>query len=387
MKKRIFKKSRPKAVEEKIEDIQFNIHKFNNRPRPTDKRLIMMIGCFSEFGCEIVGCMYCIPRTKQIYPGRYTIAVGWYGREYLYRHLVDEFWEIKEEHQWLRDYCNAFHHSSKNLKKLEHSLAKHGVVFPSSFLGSIAMGNICNDCKAFWGGVEKITECVKCKSKRVVQSIMGDTEFYKPQAIRIPTPSEEKMEKAKTYLKSNPVGVFARDRITYGRNLQPEFYVKLIESLEKMGYDPIWLGEKQNTLECPVDHIIDMSRKPEARDLELTLAIVSQLKFTVQFWTASTRLAAITGVPYLLFESPEQIFGSRGQEGIRINLVTFGPKKLCISHYLNVYNDHDAGIDLVERCVNEMEAGNYKDVIGLIDSEEATKHIKKANVQKVISDE
>jgi len=383
MKKRIFKNVRTQVIEEKIEGIKFNVYKFNKKERPADRRLTMMICCFSEFGCEIVGCMYCIPRVTQIYPGRYRIAVGWYGREYLYRHLVDEFWEIKEEHQWLRDYCNAFHHSSKNLKKLENSLSEYGIVLPSSFLGSIAMGNICNDCKAFWGGTDKVTECVKCQSKRVVQSIMGDTDFYKPQAIRIPQPSKEKVEIAKGYLKPNPVGIFARDRITYGRNLQPEFYIKLITLLEQMGYNPIWMGEKQNTLKCPVDHIIDMSRKPEARDLELTLAIVSQLKFTVQFWTASTRLAAIMGVPYLLFESPEQIYGSKGQEGIRINLVTFGPKKLCISHYLNVYNNHKTAIDLVKRCVNEMEEGNYEDVIGMIDSEIATRHIKETNVQKV----
>jgi hypothetical protein len=43
---------------------------------------------------------------------------------------------------------------------------------------------------------------------------------------------------------------------------------------------------------------MDFSRLPEARDLELTLAIISQLQFTVQFWTASTRLAAMVGTPF-----------------------------------------------------------------------------------------
>ena len=67
-----------------------------------------------------------------------------------------------------------------------------------------------------------------------------------------------------------------------------------------MDYNPIWLGEKQSTLACPVSDVVDMTRKPEARDLELTLAIVSQLEFTIQFWTASTRLSALVGTPYLV---------------------------------------------------------------------------------------
>jgi alkanesulfonate monooxygenase SsuD/methylene tetrahydromethanopterin reductase-like flavin-dependent oxidoreductase (luciferase family) len=50
---------------------------------------------------------------------------------------------------------------------------------------------------------------------------------------------------AKQYLKPNSVGIFARGRAMYGRNLSPEFYVNLIKMLEDLGYNPIWLGEKQ----------------------------------------------------------------------------------------------------------------------------------------------
>ena len=181
----------------------------------------------------------------------------------------------------------------------------------------------------------------------------------------------------------NPVGIFARDRKTYGRNLQPEFYVKLIKLLEDRGYAPIWLGEEQTTLACPMDHITDMSRMEESQYLELTLAIVSQLKFTTQFWTASTRLAAIMGTPYLIFESPEQIFG-RGQEGFRLNLATFADnRKMCLSHYLNVFNDNDAAIDLVGKCVGEMEDGNYEDVIGMIDNKEVTAQMREQNLRRI----
>ena len=60
--------------EEELEDIQFNIHKLNNRPKPTDRRQILIVGCFSEFGCETVGILYCLPRIFQQYPGKYKIV-------------------------------------------------------------------------------------------------------------------------------------------------------------------------------------------------------------------------------------------------------------------------------------------------------------------------
>ena len=65
---------------------------------------------------------------------------------------------------------------------------------------------------------------------------------------------------------------------------------------------------------------------PNARDLEQTLAIVCGCEFPVQFWTASTRLAGVMGVPYLLFESPDQIWG-QGQEGYRRNLCDLWAKQ------------------------------------------------------------
>jgi hypothetical protein len=104
----------------------------------------------------------------------------------------------------------------------------------------------------------------------------------------------------------------------------------------------------------------------ESRDLESTLAIISRCKFTVQFWTASSRLAGLMGVPYLLFESPDQIWGG-GQEGIRRNLCDFGPRKLSINHYLNVYDDNASGLSVVGECISQMERGDYSDHMGMVD--------------------
>lgn len=360
-------------VEEKKQNLGFNLIKLNTRVRPKDPREILIISCFSEFGCESVGALYCIPRIIKDHPSKYKIIVGWHGREYLYRHLADEFWELKPEHMWLREHARAFHHSSTNLKKLESSLKEHGTLVPSKYLGHIAISAKCMDCKLFYNTVYENSRydkktCMRCNSSNVIPPILGDVSYWKPKAVKIPLPSQEKIKIVKKYLGKNPVAIFARARKCYGRNLQPEFYINLISLLREKGYDPIWLGEKVSTFPCPVSDVVDFSRMDESRDLELTLAIISQCKFTVQFWTASSRFAGIMGIPYLLFESPDQIWG-KGQEGIRRNLCDFGPRKLSINHYLNIYNDNIKGIEIVKKCIEEMEEGNYQDHIGLVEKE------------------
>lgn len=361
-----------RANETKLGEVTFTVHKLNNRPRPTKPDRIKIISCFSEFGCEVLGCLYCIPRLLKRYPGQYVIAMGWYGREYLYRHLVDEFWEIDEEFMWLRDYTRAFHHVSENLKKIEEAATVHGHVIPAAALGKYAIANMCRTCGKFWQEWRKRYDaCPVCKSTVLVKSIFTDIATYKPQARRIPRPRQDLLDWAKTVVKPNSVGVFARGRKTYGRNLQPEFYIKLIGLLEEMGHNVIWLGEKQSTLPCPVEHVVDFSRMPESRDLERTLAIICNLDFTIQFWTASTRLAGMMGVPFLLFESPEQIYVSTSgimgaQEGKRLELCSFGPKKVVLSHYHNVYEDNAAALKLVERAVSEMKEDNWEDILGLV---------------------
>jgi hypothetical protein len=371
-----------KEKEEKLVELGFNIHKFNARPKPIDPKRILIISAFSEFGCETLGILYCIPRIMMQHPGHYIIVMGWYGREYLYRHLVDEFWELKEEFQWLRDYAKAFHNDSKNIAKLEESVKSLGMLYPCKILAMDVVFNRCNTCKKVFNINEGTDKCPVCGSEDILKALFSDVNFWKKLAIKVPSPSKEATSKIEKYLKPNMVGIFARGRSTYNRNLQPDFYEKLIYLLEKMGYNPIWLGEKQSTQPCPVDHIVDFSRMPESRDLEQTLAIVSKCEFTIQFWTASTRLAGIMGVPYLLFESPDQIFGN-GQEGYRRNLCDFGLRKLCISHFINVYENHEKALEVVQQCIKEMENGDYKDVFGLIDRQEVVEEMRNQNKQRI----
>jgi predicted Zn-ribbon and HTH transcriptional regulator len=372
--------------EEKIEDIKFNIYKLNGRQRPKDSRQILVVCCFSEFGCETVGATYCIPRIMRDHPSKYKIIVGWYGREYLYRHLADEFWEVKQEHMWLREHARAFHYESKNLEKTEDALNEFGVVVPSAYLGKVSIAAKCFNCLLFYntyyknGRYDKST-CPRCKSSNILNPIFGDVNYWKPRAVRIPEPSLSKQQSVKKYLGEKPVAIFARARKCYGRNLQPSFYEGLIALLRSKGYDPIWMGEKVSTLPCPVSDVIDFSRMDESKDLESTFAIIKQCKFTVQFWTASSRLAGLMGVPYLLFESPDQIWGY-GQEGIRRNLCDFGPRKLSINHYLNVYQNNEKGLKIVKENIEEMEEGNWDDHIGLVE-DEIVRKMKKENDKRI----
>jgi hypothetical protein len=375
------------SKEEPLEDIKFNIYKFNNRPKPEDKRQKMIICSFSEFGCETLGCLYCVPNFIKDYPGKYKILVGWYGRKYLYQHLVDEFWEIKSEHMWLREYSRAFHHQSKNLSKIEKSLKQHGIVVPSNYMGKIALCSRCLDCRYLFSHAHQINVskdiCPKCNSKNVIPPLIEDIEYWKPKATKLPEPESSKNDYILKFIKKPCVGIFARGRKCYGRNLQPEFYIKLIKLLEDMGYNPIWLGEKVSTLPCPVPHILDFSRMEESKDLEYTLSIIKNCEFTIQFWTASTRLSGMQGVPYILFESPDQIWGQRGQEGIRRNLCDFGPRKLSVNHFLNVYNDNDKGIEVVKRCIEELNNKNYEDNIGLVEDYNLVLQMKKENDKRI----
>lgn len=371
-----------RSTEPRVPSVKFTVHKFNGRPHPKDRKRVVIASCFSEFGCEMIGCLYCLPKVTRRYPGRYIIAMGWHGRAYLYRHLVDEFWEIDEEFMGLRDFCYAFHHNSRTLKLIEESASIHGTVLPSVLVGTFSVTNFCRTCGFIWGEWKKLEDkCPRCKSTVIVPSIFGGPTEYKKQVVRTPKPGAAATMLADRLVGDNCVGIFARDRKTYGRNLSADFYAKLIELVESQGFQVVWMGEKQSTLQCPVDHVYDHSRSPLSRDLELTFAMISKMKFTIQFWTASSRLAGIMGTPYILFESPEQIYSTGnwpGQEGRRLELTTFGPRKVVISHYLSVVEDQPEALRLVSQAIEEIQSGDESDIIGLVED--------RANVEEMRAD-
>jgi hypothetical protein len=365
-----------KELEPHVNEIKFKVHKFNNRPKP-NRRNIVIFPCFSEFGTEVLGTLYCIPRLMQSkYMGKYSIVVGWHGRKFLYKNIVDEFWELGEEHQWLRKYCRAFHHDSKNLYRIERNICKMGHLVSPLELGTTATYPKLEKClvSGCTGGIISNTagqKCDKCEAIFPAIGLFENPIYYKKDA-RWPVINEEKKVYYNKYIKPNSVGITARNRDAYGRNLPVDFYKRLISLLENKGYNPVWIGEKETILPCPYPHIQDFSITDDAKDLENTLALVSQLKFTIQFWTASTRLAGLVGTPYILFESPDQIYGgdlTPGHEGFRSYLCTKGNKKLVMAHYNSVVENYDAAFQLVERAIIELESGNYSDIAGMVADE------------------
>lgn len=353
--------------EKSIDEIKFNIFKFSDRQRPANREEIIIISCFSEFGCEPIIPMYCIPQINKKYPQNYKIAVGWYGRDYLYKHLVDEYWEIDESFQWLREHSRAFGNESKNITRIEKEILKFGMVYPASYMGDMVLAYRCKKCNYIGADWETNSDyCYHCGNEDLVPSVLSNTNYWKKYIKKIPSPSKEKSELIKKYLKPNSVGIVARGRKCYGRNLQPEFYIKLINLFKKMGYNPVWLGEKQSIIPCPVDDILDFSSMPEARDLEMTLALIQQLEFTIQFWTASTRLSAMVDTPFIIVESPDQIVGM-GQEGKRLNLTSFCDRKIVFCHYMSILEDNDTAINLLGDVVEQVKNKDFSTVIGLVE--------------------
>lgn len=357
--------SKNKIKEIKLTHLNFKKHKFTVRPLPENPKQILIMTCFFEFGCETIGVEHCIPEILKSYENYYVICVGWHGRMYLYKHLIDEYWELDEEHQWLRDYTCAFVHQSRNLKKLEIELNKFGKVYLGSWFGNICIAAKCNICKSTWKAERRISSCPKCQALDVKNSLFAQPEEAKKNALKVPLPSEEMIEKVKSLLPKNAVGIFARGRKKYGRNLTKQFYLDLINRLKQLGYNPVWLGEKESILPCPTDDILDVSLMQESNDLEFTLAVISQLQFTIQYWTASTRLASLVNTPWILFETKNQIYGV-GHEGKRILLTTdYNKKKIVLFHFANALENLDKIIQLTEQAIIEIKNDNWHDIWGI----------------------
>ena len=347
-----------KSKEQKIDDFRFNVFKFTKRKKSSK---VLIITNFCELGVETLACMYSIPRLLEIFNSYYVILVGWSGRDYFYRHLVDEFWELKSENYWLKDSCNAFYHNSKNLDKLEIELKKYGILFKGHYLGNFLISNVCKKCFNSWKGESLI--CGKCGSNEITHPLFDRVE-NKKFLRSIPKPKKEIIDRVREHIPDNSVAVFARNRKTYGRNLPKSFYYNLNNLIKDKGYTPIYLGENSSSLN--MEGCVDFSAMPMVQDLSFTLAVLSCIKFSVQFWTASTRLSSIVNTPFVLVESVDQI-ALRGQEGLRIAATScFNKKKIILCNYLSFLEDLKSGLDTVEAAINEVELDNWDYVTDLV---------------------
>lgn len=350
----IFKKS---SKEEKIDNFCFNVFKFTNRQKSSK---ILIITNFCELGVETLACMYSIPKLLEIFNSYYVILVGWSGREYFYRHLVDEFWELKSENYWLKDTCNAFYHNSKNLDRLEIELKKLGILFKGHYLGNFLISNVCKKCFHSWQNKSLI--CEKCGAKEITHPLFGRVE-NKRFLRSIPKPKKETIDCVREHIPDNSVAIFARNRKTYGRNLPKSFYYDLNYLIKSKGYIPMYFGENSSSLN--MEGCVDFSTMPVAKDLSFTLAALSCVKFSIQFWTASTRLSSIVDTPFILVESVDQI-ALRGQEGLRIAAASnFNKKKIILCNYLSFLENLKDGLRSVDKSINELELDNWEYVTDL----------------------
>jgi hypothetical protein len=342
----------PTPVEKMLGSMNFKIIKCNNRPKP-GRRNCVIFSLMGEFGSNTIAGIACISfLMRDRYAGKYSTVLTWPGTSYLYKHLVDEIIEIFPEHGYLKEYTRAFHHNSKNLKRLEVLLDYHGTVIGANELGKIALTEI----------YPKIPD------------VKLDTVFP-------PTPSQDKMDSIRKYIKSNSVIVTGRNRACYGRNLSPEFYGNLIKSIKDKGYNVIWTGD-ETSLPCPPGDVIDFTKTPESKDIECTFALTSQVKATVQFFTASHRIAAMSGTPHIITESDQQVLSktASGQEGYRMFLADKDNKrKIIISHFWNAYYAQDKCIELVLQALQEIEQNNFAPIIGQVENPDYIKFLLKQN--------
>ena len=50
---------------------------------------------------------------------------------------------------------------------------------------------------------------------------------------------------------------------------------------------------------------------------------------------------------------------------------------------MNVYENNESGLKIVERCLDEMSAGNWEDIVGLVESKDAVQAMKSGNEDRI----
>ena len=360
----------PFVKERKANTLGFHRHISGN----SKKKETIFVFALVEFGCELLLPHYLLPKICNKNKNKNIIVIGWYGREFLYKHLVDEFWEIEEKYMFLRETVRALHHNSKTIKKLEIYLRAFGEVVPSLKLGNALLQARCINCSKAFGCKDANQICPVCFSKNVKPSFFASPQKNRNMYVPLPTPPVKARLWAKENSLPNMVGIFARNRQAYRRNLDLEFYYNLIQNLKRKGFNPVWLGEKQSVHECPDKSIKDFTNIPEARELENIISLLKECEFTIQFWTASTRLSLEANCPFLIVESPDQIYGA-GQEGIRLQLLNPNnvKNKVILCNFKKVFENIEEFNSIILNGIDQMITDDYSQIIGLVDDEEYVK--------------
>ena len=56
---------------------------------------------------------------------------------------------------------------------------------------------------------------------------------------------------------------------------------------------------------------------------------------------------------------------------------SFGPKKVVLSHFRSVLENQDKGLNLVRKAIEEMNQGNWSDLIGLVEDRDFSNTLQK----------
>jgi len=108
-----------------FQDLTFNKHVFKEE---TDLQNKIFYLSFGEFGCETMIPTFLMPRINNNFPEYRKIVVGWRDREYFYRHICDEYWELDSQYMSLKDHSYAFENNSPEIVKLSKRLSNIGVI-------------------------------------------------------------------------------------------------------------------------------------------------------------------------------------------------------------------------------------------------------------------
>lgn len=333
-------------------ELSFNKHILNEEK---DFKKKMFFLCFGEFGCETLLPSFLIPRVNNNFPEYRKIIVGWSNRDYFYRELCDEYWELDSKYMILKDYSYAFENASVEIASLHKRLSPLGIVIDGTKIGKICIKTKCKKCKFEFESDRGDIYCPKCYSDCIEKSLFQGCKDYKNKIFKLPKIQNCFIDFANNYIPDNTIALFARNRKTYKRNLPVDFYDKLIDMLISEGYNVVLLGESVSSYNLNNNKIINFMNHKLAGNLEAAFAIVNRCVFSLQFFTASSRISSILGKPFILFESTDQIYG-RGQEGIRLSLMTqnYNNKKIVLANYLDVVENIEESVQLTKRAIKEL---------------------------------
>jgi len=337
-------------------EVSFNKHIFNEE-KHFQKKLFYL--SFGEFGCEALLPSFLIPRVNNNFPEYRKIVVGWSNREYFYRELCDEYWELDPKYMSLKDYSYAFESTAVEILSIYKRLTSIGVVIDGTKIGKLCVRAKCKKC-AFEFEIDRgDIYCPKCYSENIEKSLFQGSSIYRKYAVPLPDIDKRYTDFANEYIPENTVALFARNRKTYKRNLSIEHYEKLINMITSLGYNIVLLGENVSSYNLKNNKIINFMDHELAGNLEAAFAIVNRCVFSLQFFTASSRISSMLGKPFILFESIDQIYG-RGQEGIRLSLMTknYNNKKIVLANFSDVFENIDESIELASKAIHELIVEN-----------------------------